>query len=225
MLNLLFPIYCVNCQKPSEYLCTQCIKKLKQSLPECYICRRLSPKYLTHKKCIESNLKAVFVGWRYDDIAKKILSEFKYRYAYKISKILAKLLIDRLKETDFIKLLSPDHVLMPIPSHISHIRKRGYNQSLLIARRVSDALQLPLLEDFIIRDKDSRHQSNLNSKKRRNIGNVFKLTRALPDKKVILIDDVITTGTTLNRAAKALNKKNVQAITLFRGAPHYQPAR
>lgn len=221
MLELLFPTYCINCQRPGNYICMKCRKKLKNSLPECYICRRVSTQYLTHKQCRKNNLEAVFIGWRYDDIAKKILSQFKYRYAYKISKILANLLVDRLRKTGFLDLITEEHVLMPIPSHISHTRKRGYNQSSLIAEELSRRVGIPILKESLVRDKDKRYQSTMSSTKRAELGKVFSINRKLPKEKIVLIDDVVTTGTTLNRAALALNKKDVKAIALFRGRPRY----
>jgi len=222
MFDLLFPSYCINCGKPGELLCTECRKKLRSSLPECYVCRRVSSQYLTHKKCNKWNIDAVFIGWRYDSIAKKLLSQFKYRYAYKLSKLITKLLLDRLRNTGFIKLITPDSILMPIPSHISHFRKRGFNQSSLIAQGLSKSLGIRVEEECLFRDSDNRYQSQLSSDRRKNLGDIFSLKKEIIDRNILLIDDVVTTGTTVNRAAKVLKGNNIKVIALFRGKPIYQ---
>ena len=222
MFDLLFPTHCINCGRPGEYLCTMCQKRLKSSLPECYVCRRISNQYITHPKCNKLSVNSVFIGWEYDSIAKKILSEFKYRYAYKLSEILSELLIKRLKQTRFIDNLPSDSILIPVPIHSFHQNKRGFNQSILISRRLSKALGFDLAEDIIIRKKDRQHQSQATLKKRKDLGDVFDLTHEIKNKNIVIVDDVVTTGTTINRVAKTLASNNINAIALFRGRPRYQ---
>jgi ComF family protein len=176
---------------------------------------------MTHKTCHPQLFTAVFIGWRYDDIAKKLLSQFKYKYAYKLSKIITDLLVVRLKETKFIDLINKNCVLCPIPSHISHLRKRGFNQSGLVARGLSKELDIEIIENFLVRDGDNRYQSHLHVEERKNLKDVFNTNNKIINKDIVLIDDVITTGTTINRAAKAIGKKDLKAIALFRGNPHY----
>jgi len=221
MFDLLFPTFCINCGKPGKYLCSICQKKLRNTLPECYVCRRISPQYLTHTKCNKWGIKALFVGWQYDDITKKILGQYKYRYAYKLSKIITDLLLERLKNTHFIDLIGKNSVLVPTPSHRSHIRERGFNQSLLIARELSEKLNIPIKEDSLVRDRDKRYQAQLPVHKRQNLKDVFTLKKDIHDKEILLIDDVVTTGSTLNKAASSFKNKNIKAIALFRGRPHY----
>jgi ComF family protein len=221
MFDLLFPSYCINCGKPGEYLCSLCKKKLKNTLPECYICRRISKSYKTHSYCISGGINSVFVGWQYNEVAKKILSQFKYRYAYRVSKILSKILLERLEKTGFLKDIQKGSILLPIPSHRSHIKKRGFNQSALIAEHISERLGLEIYKDFMIRDSDSRYQSHLSVKDRSSMGSVFSIKSDIYKKNIILLDDVITTGTTLRRAARCLKGNKIQAIALFRGRPHY----
>jgi competence protein ComFC len=221
MLDLLFPSFCINCKRPGEYLCPICQKKLKNSLPECYVCRKISNKYKTHTECNTVGLDAVFVGWQYDETAKKILSEYKYKYAYKLSEIITKLLYGRLENTRFIECISPNSIFVPIPIHKSHQNSRGFNQSTLIAQKLSGKMGLDLEENLLIRDKDSHHQSQADYKKRKDLGDVFSLTREIKNKDIIIVDDVITTGTTINRIAKTLTGNNLKAIALFRGRPRY----
>jgi ComF family protein len=170
---------------------------------------------------MQNSIEAVFVGWQYDKITKRILSEYKYRYSYRVSGILGNLLLDRLKSTGFLSLINSNDILLPIPSHIKHLRKRGFNQSTLVAKHLSQKLGLEIKEDYLIRYRDSRYQSQLDLKDRKGLKNVFKCEKDMINSEIILVDDVITTGSTINRAARALKAKSIKALALFRGRPHY----
>jgi ComF family protein len=221
MFDLLFPPYCIGCGKPGKYLCSECQKRLKNSLPECYICRRLSSRYITHSKCNKYGIDALFFGWEYNNVAKKILTQYKYRYAYNLAEILSRLLIIRLEETGFVNLIERNSLLVPIPSHRVHIQKRGFNQSTLIGEFLSTHLNIPLEKDILKRVGSSDYQANLELRDRKNLGDVFTLKSKIKEKNIILLDDVVTSGTTLNRAAMSFTDKDIKAIALFRGRPHY----
>lgn len=221
MFDLLFPTYCINCGMSGEYLCTKCRKKLKNNLPECYICRRLSEKYSTHPTCNKFNLDAVFIGWQYDEIARKLIVQYKYRYAHKLAKVLTKLLINRLIETHFIDSLTRDTIIIPVPIHTSHYLDRGFNQSSLIGKQIADYCNCQFIGDIIHRVGSGEFQSKSSVRKRESLGEVFKLKKKIQNKDILIIDDVITTGTTLNRVAKTLKDNRIKAIALFRGHPRY----
>jgi competence protein ComFC len=176
---------------------------------------------MTHARCNKYNIDALFIGWQYDDIAKNVLSQYKYRYAYKLSKIISKLLLKRLEVTNFLNLISSNSVLVPIPSHKAHIKKRGFNQSALIAKELSVKLNIPIVEDSLVRDRDKRYQAKLEVKERKSLKKVFNITRKIDNKEIVLIDDVVTTGSTINKAAMSFKNKSIKAIALFRGRPHY----
>jgi ComF family protein len=222
MFDLLFPSYCINCGRVGQYLCTKCQKKLKNTLPECYACRRLSNRYLTHKECNRFNINSVFVGWQYDSIAKKFLSQYKYRYASNLAKILSNLLIQRIKDTQFDNLLEKNSLIIPIPITRNHLNKRGFNQSSLIARNISKFFYFNLRDDLLLRKNSNKRQSTSTLEQRRSLGNVFTLSRKIKKRNIILIDDVMSTATTVNRAAKVFKGNRIQAIVLFRGHPRYQ---
>lgn len=222
MFNLLFPTYCISCGRPGNYLCEICQKKLKNSLPECYVCRRISNRYKTHEKCNRYGINHVFVGWQYDIIPKKILSQYKYRYAYKLSEILSTLLLKRLYDTNFRTILSKQSIIVPIPIHKSHKNMRGFNQSALIASQLSKKLDFKFDENILVRKKDSSHQSQATLEERLKLKDVFELNKEVKNKDIVLIDDVISTGTTINKAAQKLKGNSINAIALFRGRPRYQ---
>jgi ComF family protein len=178
---------------------------------------------MTHKRCNRYRIDALFFGWEYNEIAKKLLVQYKYRYAYKLAEIISELLIQRLKDTGFINLINKDSLLLPLPSHRLHIQKRGFNQSTLIGEFLSKYLDIPMQEDVLKRIGSADYQANLELRDRINLGEVFTLQKEIQEKNIILLDDVVTTGTTINRAATVLKRKdnNIKAIALFRGRPHY----
>ena len=226
MLDFFFPIYCINCGCVGSYLCPQCKKMLKNNLPECYICRKVSNGYVTHKECNTNKLDKVFVGWEYGNIPKKILSQYKYRYAYKLSEILSTILIQRLEITGFSKNINKNTILVPIPIHYTHKKDRGFNQSLLLANLLSKHFRCEIKTNVIKRIGNHNYQSQQNLKERLSLNEeIFEIQENIIGKNIVLIDDVISTGTTLNRACNKLEGNSVCAITLFRGKPHYQYLR
>jgi predicted amidophosphoribosyltransferase len=98
---------------------------------------------------------------------------------------------------------------------------RGFNQSSLIATHISKELSLKIDEDILIRKRDSSHQSQATLEERVKLKGVFELNKVIKNKEILLIDDVISTGTTINKAAQTLKGNSINAITLFRGRPRY----
>jgi ComF family protein len=112
--------------------------------------------------------------------------------------------------------------LMPVPLHVDRLREREFNQSLLLADRLNRRLRLPLSYDNLVRLRSTQPQTDLSRKARlKNLRSAFGLARpeAVRSRRILLVDDVCTTGTTLNECAKALRKagaKEVYAVTLAR---------
>jgi len=99
---------------------------------------------------------------------------------------------------------------------------RGFNQSALIASQLSKKLDFKFDENILVRKKDSSHQSQATLEERLKLKDVFELNKEVKNKDIILIDDVISTGTTINKAAQKLKGNSINAIALFRGRPRYQ---
>lgn len=170
----------------------------------------------------------MFVGWEYGNTPKKILSQYKYRYAYKLSAILSTLLITRLEITGFSKNITSRTILIPIPLHSSHENERGFNQSLLLATNLSNYYKCRIDSDALKRVGENRYQSQQSLRDRTYLKkDIFEVNigKEMVGEDIILIDDVISTGTTLNRACNALKGNNIYAVTLFRGKPRYQYLR
>ena len=139
-----------------------------------------------------------------------------------MASVLADLLIARIDKVSF-----PDFIV-PMPLHPAKLRERGFNQALEIARRVSEKCGIPLLPGACKRIKDTASQAGLPWKEReKNIRGAFTCETDLAGKHIAVLDDVMTTGATLNELAKVLRKHGatrvsgwVVARTLSHVLPH-----
>lgn len=104
--------------------------------------------------------------------------------------------------------------ILPIPLHKKRRRKRGYNQAEIIAAELGRKLGIPVYPDLLIRSIDTRPQKELNDKERRdNLKHAFRtLQDELPFESVLLVDDIYTTGSTMDGAAKALKEAGVREV-------------
>lgn len=115
----------------------------------------------------------------------------------------------------------PADVIVPVPLHASRLRERGYNQAALLARELAQRAEIALNERTLVRKRATAPQVELSAKERReNVHDAFCCSDdGLAEKHVLLVDDVCTTGATLEACAIALRKsgaRSVQALTLAR---------
>jgi ComF family protein len=168
---------------------------------------------------INSKFKAIF---QYKNkISRKTIWAIKYNRNPKIISKFSKLLYEYILEdiSDEITFSTFDHpLLIPIPMHRNNFRERGYNQSELIAKEIFKCGGKNIFDistDALLKIKETPHQSNLKNKSERlkNLKNCFKAnTETVKNKNIILIDDVITTGTTMREAAKALHEAGAKKV-------------
>ena len=107
-------------------------------------------------------------------------------------------------------------LLIPIPLHNRRMRERGFNQALELTRALSRELAVPLDPFLLKRDKNTRSQTGLTEKMRRsNIQGAFSLRRDCPNVNIALVDDVVTSGNTVNEATKTLLKQGAKSVTIW----------
>lgn len=223
LLDFFFPKYCVNCKKMGDYLCAICFTSLSFDTKNiCLVCGKPSYDGLTHEYCRSRNsIEGSFTGVVYARIAKKLLYKFKYKpYIYNLSGLIGDLLYESLVQNEeFLKILKLKPSIVPIPLSSRKYKKRGYNQSDILAKGLSDKFQIPVL-NAIVKIKDTKSQVGLTRQERRdNISGVFSLDSkfmisklSLKNANVLLVDDVLTTGATFSEACKVLKKAGVGKV-------------
>jgi len=139
----------------------------------------------------------------------RLLPRFKFHHDLAAGRLLAQLMLHALRDAP-----RPD-ALIAVPLHPSRLRRRGYDQALELARPLARALHLPLLTDALVRTRATAPQSELDAAARkRNLKDAFtaRLGNCAWPQHIALIDDVMTTGATLNAAASALRKAGVRQV-------------
>ena len=214
-LDIFFPKYCFGCRKRGNYLCEDCRACLEISQHQYYLYK-------------EQKLDALYFALDYQkSFIKKLIQQFKYEpFIKELSQSLAVLIIEHFylldKPPPFLT-NKTNFILIPIPLHLKRLKRRGFNQAEEIAKELSKFLSLPLVSDCLIKDKETRAQVELNNEERKeNVKGVFlvKNKEKIEKKKILLIDDVYTTGSTMEEAAKVLKKagaKKVIGIVIARG--------
>lgn len=155
--------------------------------------------------------------FRFDDVIRKAIYELKYRNLRAISPSLAELLADYLRSNPL-----PGDVLVSVPLHPHRLRGRGYNQSSLLARELGERIDLPVIEDCLTRVRQAQPQVRAGDveERRKNVAGAFVCRDGqLAGKRIILIDDVCTSGATLEFCAAALKSNgavSVWGLTLAR---------
>ncbi|MFH0873504.1 MAG: phosphoribosyltransferase family protein [Candidatus Komeilibacteria bacterium] len=194
LLNLIFPLSCLHCGQGDELLCVACRETLI-----------LQPQTIPG-----GTVKTLLVAADYETpIIQTLIKAYKYHNLPQLASYLAPLLIQRLQS---IPQLPPMEIL-PIPLHAKRLRQREYNQSLLLAQLVASHFGWKLNSD-LRRNKNTSAQARLNREQRlHNLDQAFHYTgTSLVGKNVLLLDDVITTGATIEAAAAALRPHQPDSI-------------
>lgn len=218
ILDLLFPIECLGCQKPDVWLCSDCLKKIKKiPQPTCPFCHEPTSLGKVCKKCQDNSyLGGVLINHSYEDeLLKEAIHVFKYKYAHELKKPLGELLIKSFQNNVMKNPALKNTLIIPVPLHKKRLKQRGFNQAELLAEQVASSFQLPINKKGVTRKKYTESQANLNRQERlNNIQDSFVCLN--PDKinnqDILIIDDVSTTASTLNECAKALKTAGAKSI-------------
>jgi competence protein ComFC len=215
-LDLFFPRWCVGCGKEGEYICGECNRTLKTIIPPvCPRCGRPVVQESSQNSCPgcagwQEGLDGVRAPFLFEGVIREAVHEFKYNNLRALAPELATLMYQYI-----IDYLVPGEVLVPVPLHPKKLKERGYNQSDLLAEEVGGMAGLPVIDDCLVRTKytSSQARSTAVSERQRNVTGAFACRDGrLKDKKVILIDDVSTSGATLNACAGVLKSYGAETV-------------
>ncbi len=215
ILDLLFPPQCVCCQAPKAWLCASCINAI--AFIDQPVCRRCGEpannKALPCRNCRQhplEALKGIRSAAHFESTPlRDAIHNFKYRNQRVLATVLGEMLVDTIDRFDI-----DFEIIIPVPLHRRRLRERGFNQSELLATEVSRKMDRPMNTTWLQRCRDTKAQVNLSAEQRyQNVCDAFLCSGDnLRGRKILLIDDVCTTGTTLDACALALQKKEVSVV-------------
>jgi len=229
-IDLLYPRRCLVCSAftHAEFLCRSCLDGFTRiTSPHCPICGRPFRAGAEEDRVCEECLRKrplfekTVAPYTYEGEMMRAIHEFKYEGKAHMARALGPLLASFAEPWLRGK---NGLVLIPVPLHPRRLRERGFNQSLQLARQMAARLNCPV--DFLSlrRTKDTKPQTGLKSEeRRRNVGRAFEVLdrKAVKGKRAVLVDDVATTGSTLNECARVLRRagcKEVYGVVLARTA-------
>ncbi|KGJ92658.1 ComF family protein [Colwellia psychrerythraea] len=147
----------------------------------------------------------------------KWLAQMKYLGRFELADLFSSLLCAQWQASVINQAISPIDIVLSVPLHVKKWQTRGYNQAHLIAKSFASELSLPYDENMLIRIKNNDSQmGKTGSQRRKNLANAFVLRSGLAShvKHVLLVDDVVTTGTTASEISKILKQNGVKTVTL-----------
>jgi ComF family protein len=204
LLELIYPIRaeCMGCGAKTgferDWLCEDC----RQALANRWVGAATPPE--------GGLIDGAAYGYFYGGPAGGLVRNLKYRGVSRLAEPMGRQMLQAFEG------LQPAHIdcVTPVPMHVRRVRKRGVNQALLLAREVADGLQLPL-EEALVRTRNTLQQARLDEAKRlHNLDGAFAVAGDVAGKRVLLVDDVCTTGATANACAEALLKEGASAVLL-----------
>lgn len=202
---------CPVCEKqlkiPGPFICKRCGAVLKSGGAHCYACRGSKEKQY---KC--KIIRSAFV---FNESSRALVHALKYKHADYIAPAMGRMMLRRFSAFPELAAVS---LVMPVPLHPKKERARGYNQSERLARSFAQAVCLPLDTCSLIRLRDTVSQTTLNRSGRlANMAGAFQCIApaAVKGKTILLIDDVATTGATLEGCALALKQAGAKAVFAY----------
>ena len=163
----------------------------------------------------EKNFEKLLYCFKYEGNIRKLIINYKFNEKSYLYKTFVNFL---LKNEKWFEILRTCDTIIPIPISNKRNKERGYNQSLLIAKELSKNLKIPVTNRCLYKTKNTIEQSKLNKNEReKNIHGVYELKNKeiIKNKNILLIDDIYTTGNTVNEASKILKSANIKNIIVL----------
>ncbi len=237
-LDLLFPVKCLGCGKFGQYVCRGClgtiaVKKTfecigcKRNTPfgqTCYLCANRVPRRAkappgNHSEQTNSVDQLLIAADYKEPLVERSLKFLKYKFITDLSgplSVLVKRYLKWLSLNKKLNVFEDNPLLVPVPLHQRRLNWRGFNQSQLLAKNISDAFQMEMAEGVIVRPINTLPQADIKERKERmkNLNGIFSVVdkNKVNGRKIILVDDVCTTGATLNECARVLKNNGATKV-------------
>lgn len=228
VLELFFPSFCFGCNKEGVLLCYDCKSTLDISEYNYCLCSknplRLAP--LAQGKpqgkcgrCQDKKLSGLYFALPYKEksLTRKLIHNFKYQPHIKtLAPVMVDIILEHLElAQNMDRAIWEDSIIIPVPLEMKKWKDRGYNQSELLAKEIGQSLNVPSATGNLVKIKKTEPQMKLNAKEREeNLRGAFKIKNPaqIAGKKVFLVDDVYTTGSTMAECARVLKETGAKQV-------------
>lgn len=216
----MFPATCAGCGKVGDWFCDSCCLKLTPDVLEgCRRCGRRGASGNSCQRCeslFPSRMTWVRGGFVYEGVLRRAVQRFKYHGEYRRGYDLGKRLLASPEALQLVPDSGVD-IVVPVPLHDRRMRMRGFNQAEILAEVIADWCEAPITQ-ALIRVRDTHPQVRLRAHQRQeNVRDAFAVDESFRESvagaRVILVDDVMTTGATLGSAAAALQRAGASKIS------------
>ena len=224
IFDILFPPICFSCQtalnraEKEKRICNGCFSKITiHATLFCGICRARLPE--NKKICHKNSPYILGAATDYDETAKKLIHQFKYRHWTGLENIfgnILKIYLNNLRPEKTLKQFLNNCFVVPIPLYKEKERERGFNQAEILGKTISKILSLPLENKALVRIRETKPQAELKDwdKRKENMDKSFKAQNPerIKNANIILVDDVYTSGATISEAVKTLRNAGAKKI-------------
>lgn len=218
-LSFIFPPVCGICGKPDEsYLCKQCYQKWQKE-------KNTFPIIENYQKNKTSFIKEHCYLFPYKGILREKILQYKFDNKAYLARMFFEFFVKNEKVCGFLKNYD---IIIPVPMTKKKVAQRGYNQSEIIARKIAKKRQIPIEKNVLQKKRNNQTQSMLKKAQRfENVKNVYKIEnkQKIKEKKIVLFDDIYTTGATVNECAKILLQEGAETVGVLTIAKDFQKTR
>ena len=215
VLDALYPPRCVLCDRLDRIgLCAECLNGLDRIEHPCFKCgvSCTGPGPCGRCQAQPPAYDITISPFQYQPPLTVLIHRFKYRRNVALARPLANLLSQEITRRKYPR----PQLLIPVPLHWTRLLWRGFNQSVELARHISSELDIPISRNLVYRNRKTTSQARLPLRQRQhNISNCFELRRPLNAASVAIVDDVVTSGATVNQMSQELRKKGAVHIQIW----------
>lgn len=212
LISVIAPYTCISCGYEGALVCAWCAPEMRTPLPSrCYRCKSLTQDFRVCKNCARhSALRHVWVSTTYEGLAKDITSSFKFERVQGAARVIAEQL------AEILPYLSKETLIVPVPSATRRTRQRGYDHTALLGKELSKLTGLHYMQTLGRLDQ-TRQVGATRQQRLTQLQGSFYVKQPLLVKRsdVVLVDDIVTTGGTIEAAAvtlKAAGARSVSAV-------------
>jgi competence protein ComFC len=217
VLEIIYPVHCGGCDKKGYVLCRECVDSLRivEDDSTCPVCGRWLGKRAVCGECIQKQrgFREGYYGFYFENRLRDAIHAFKFHGRKDVGKHLIHLIKEKI-----ISFSESYDCIIPIPVTEKRLKERGFNQSFVIGEEISKITGKPLYHSILYKARDTMDQYSLHrDERKKNIRGAFRVQNGheIQAKRVLLVDDLFTTGYTAREASKVLLKAGADHTLFF----------